>query len=49
MNHFASVVPIPRLAKNWNLWIRSVELTMISLKLWRYCSGTTPATTDEFA
>lgn len=49
MNHFASVVPIPKLSKNWNLWYRSVELTMMSLKIWKYCTGTLAVNPDELA
>lgn len=49
MNHFASVSPIPKLSKNWNLWYRSVELTMRSLKIWKYCAGTLAVNPDELA
>ncbi|KAH9425032.1 FH2 domain-containing protein 1 [Dermatophagoides pteronyssinus] len=37
MSLFASTTPIPKLLDNWNIWFRSVKLTMISLNLWKFC------------
>ncbi|KAH9418942.1 hypothetical protein DERP_004270 [Dermatophagoides pteronyssinus] len=37
MSLFASITPIPKLLNNWNIWFRSVKLTMTSLNLWKFC------------